>query len=105
MNFYQPPVSSASSPANQMKSSFNRMMSVGKIGDLGGRMGELEKASIRLGDVETQRSMAEKESQSKASERLALESEKRSLQSKTMRSLEEQDRLNQITRQIAMLGT
>ena len=43
--------------------SFNKM-GLGKIGGLGGRMGDLEKASMRLGQAASQRRMGEAEQES-----------------------------------------
>ena len=118
-----------------VQGSFNRMMNIGQIGGLGGRMGELEKASMRLGEAASQRRMGEAQQeyglrgglmekeyglrgdllskeedakiagigiQSKAQERASLESEKRSLQSKSYLSPEEKMRLDQISRQLQM---
>lgn len=51
-----------------VESSFNRM-NIGQVGGLGGRMGELEKASMRLAEAASQRRMGEaaQESQLKGS--------------------------------------
>lgn len=57
------PTSTAISEQQQpqtLQQSFERM-GIGKIGGLGGRMGELEKASMRLAEAASQRSMAETE--------------------------------------------
>jgi hypothetical protein len=45
----------------QVEGSFNRMMNIGQIGDLGGKMGSLERASMRLAESASQRRMGETE--------------------------------------------
>jgi hypothetical protein len=105
---------SAPTASGQVEGSFNRMMNIGEVGGLGGRMGELEKASMRLGEAASQRRMGEMEkeislktagigTEAKASERASLESQMRALQSKGRLTPEEQDRLSQISRQLGML--
>jgi hypothetical protein len=49
------------SSGGQVQGSFNRMMNIGEVGGLGGRMGELEKASMRLGEAASQRRIGEME--------------------------------------------
>jgi hypothetical protein len=100
--------------SGQVQGSFDRMMNIGQVGGLGGRMGELEKASMRLGEAASQRRMGEMEkeislktagigTEAKASERASLESQMRALQSKGRLTQEEQDRLSQISRQLASI--
>jgi len=48
-------------PDGQVAGSFNRMMNIGEVGGLGGRMGELEKASMRLAEAASQRTMGQTE--------------------------------------------
>jgi hypothetical protein len=111
--------------SGQVQGSFDRMMNIGQVGGLGGRMGELEKASMRLGEAASQRRVGEMEreyglkggllekeisaktagigAEAKASERASLESQMRALQSKGRLTPEEQDRLSQISRQLASI--
>jgi hypothetical protein len=51
-------VAQQQSPVNPLASSYEKM-GIGKIGDLSGRMGELEKASMRLGEAASQRRIGE----------------------------------------------
>jgi hypothetical protein len=99
---------------NQVQSSFDRMMNIGQVGGLGGRMGQLEQASMRLGEAASQRRIGELEKEieaktagigmeAKAAERASLESQMRDLQSKISRTPEERKKMNQISRQLAML--
>jgi hypothetical protein len=55
--------STAPSGQSSLANSFNRM-GLGNIGGLGGRMGDLEKASMRLGQAASQRRMGEAEQES-----------------------------------------
>ena len=116
----------APTSSGQVQGSFDRMMNIGQVGGLGGRMGELEKASMRLAEAASQRRMGETEkeyglkggllekgasaeaagigTQAKASERASLESERRRLQSIGFLSKDDRERLDQINRQLGMLG-
>jgi hypothetical protein len=109
------PTSSSTPSNNQVQGSFNRMMNIGQVGGLGGRMGELEKASMRFGEAASQRRIGEMEKEieaktagigaaSTASEKASLDSERRALQSKISPTLQERQRLDQINRQLGMLG-
>jgi hypothetical protein len=111
---------------NQIQGSFDRMMNIGQVGGLGGRMGSLEQASMRLAEAASQRRMGETEkeyglkggllekqasaeaagigTQAKASERASLEAERRRLQSIGSLSRSDRERLDQINRQLGMLG-
>jgi hypothetical protein len=113
------------STSNQVQGSFDRMMNIGQVGGLGGRMGSLEQASMRLAEAASQRRVGEMEreyglkggllekeisaktagigAEAKASERASLESQMRALQSKGRLTPEEQDRLSQISRQLASI--
>jgi hypothetical protein len=101
--------------SGKVQGSFDRMMNIGQVGGLGGRMGELEQASMRLAEAASQRRIGETEkrasaeaagigTQAKASERASLESERRRLQSIGFLSQGDRERLDQINRQLGMLG-
>jgi len=114
------------STSNQVQGSFDRMMNIGQVGGLGGRMGSLEQASMRLAEAASQRRMGEAKkeydlkggllekqasaevagigTQAKASERASLEAERRRLQSIGFLSQSDRERLGQINRQLGMLG-
>lgn len=51
-------VAQQQSPVNPLATAYEKM-GIGKIGDLGGRMGDLEKASMRLGEAASQRRLGE----------------------------------------------
>jgi hypothetical protein len=54
--------SSLRSSQTSISNSYDRMGG-GKVGSLGGRMGELEKASVRLGKIASQRKMQEQKAE------------------------------------------
>jgi hypothetical protein len=119
------PKSIAPESPGAVQGSFNRMMNIGQVGGLGGRMGELEKASMRLAEAASQRKMGEMEkeyglrggllekeiaakaagigAESKASERAALESQIRELQSKGPLNFNDRARLSQLQSQLSMI--
>jgi hypothetical protein len=112
--------------SGKVQGSFDRMMNIGQVGGLGGRMGSLEQASMRLAEAASQRRMGETEkeydlkggllekqasaevagigTQAKASERASLEAERRRLQSIGFLSQSDREKLDQINRQLGMLG-
>jgi hypothetical protein len=111
----KPAKDATQSEAGQVQGSFNRMMNIGEVGGLGGRMGELEKASMRLGEAASQRRIGEMEKEAqfkssgigmeaKASEKAQIESQIRSLQSKLFNSTEDTIELDRLRRQLFLLG-
>jgi hypothetical protein len=55
------PTGQVSAPTGRVEESFNRMMNIGQVGGLGGRMGQLEQASMRLAEAASQRKTGEME--------------------------------------------
>ena len=58
-------------PSSSSISNSYQKMGFGKIGDLGGRMGELEKASLRLGETAATRRLKEQEAESQSQQLIA----------------------------------
>jgi hypothetical protein len=111
----------STAPSGQVQGSFDRMMNIGQVGGLGGRMGELEKASMRLAEAASQRRIGEMEKEqqvktagigqtAKVSEKADLESRLRQLQSRRPNLLFSQegqswqDEIKRLEDQIRSLG-
>lgn len=58
-------------PLSSSISNSYQKMGFGRIGDLGGRMGELEKASLRLGETAATRRLKEQEAESQSQQLIA----------------------------------